>query len=172
MSPAGSPHPRLTVDGMSQLPQAGGVLTHCNTGALATGGVGTALGCIVQAYQSGKKIEVFADETRPLLQGARLTALDQQLDKATALRLAQVEMAAFADENQCTSIVVSEHHASDDGYLPSPLTVAAAMAAVTTSTPAGSGSSLSQQWPYWPRPPDCFLCTPRISLARPVMVSR
>jgi hypothetical protein len=44
-------------------------------------------------------------------------------------------MAAFADENHCTSIVVSEHHASEDGYLPSPITLASAMAAVTTSTP-------------------------------------
>lgn len=49
------------------------VLTHCNAGALATGGSGTALGVIYMAHQQGKKIKVFADETRPLLQGARLT---------------------------------------------------------------------------------------------------
>jgi len=50
------------------------VLTHCNTGALATGGYGTALGVIKQAHEQGKNIKVFATETRPLLQGARLTA--------------------------------------------------------------------------------------------------
>jgi len=50
------------------------VLTHCNTGALATTGYGTALGVIKQAWEQGKKIKVFATETRPLLQGARLTA--------------------------------------------------------------------------------------------------
>jgi methylthioribose-1-phosphate isomerase len=50
------------------------VLTHCNTGALATGGHGTALGVIFSAAEAGKRIRVFADETRPLLQGARLTA--------------------------------------------------------------------------------------------------
>ncbi len=50
------------------------ILTHCNTGGLATGGLGTALGIIITAHQSGKNINVFADETRPLLQGARLTA--------------------------------------------------------------------------------------------------
>ncbi len=50
------------------------VLTHCNTGALATGGIGTALGVIIEAVHSGKQLRVFADETRPLLQGARLTA--------------------------------------------------------------------------------------------------
>lgn len=49
------------------------VLTHCNTGALATGGIGTALGVIHKAYQSSKNIEVFATESRPVLQGARLT---------------------------------------------------------------------------------------------------
>ncbi|HBC47195.1 MAG TPA: S-methyl-5-thioribose-1-phosphate isomerase [candidate division Zixibacteria bacterium] len=50
------------------------ILTHCNAGALATGGIGTALGVIYTAYFSGKKIEVWVDETRPILQGARLTA--------------------------------------------------------------------------------------------------
>lgn len=50
------------------------VLTHCNTGGLATVGVGTALGAIRMAHEAGKKIHVFVDETRPLLQGARLTA--------------------------------------------------------------------------------------------------
>jgi methylthioribose-1-phosphate isomerase len=50
------------------------IITHCNTGALATGGFGTALGVIKQAYAEGKKIQVVATETRPLLQGARLTA--------------------------------------------------------------------------------------------------
>jgi methylthioribose-1-phosphate isomerase len=49
------------------------VLTHCNAGALATGGIGTALGIIFTAVKQGKKIKVYADETRPLLQGARLT---------------------------------------------------------------------------------------------------
>jgi methylthioribose-1-phosphate isomerase len=52
----------------------GGVLTHCNAGALATGGDGTALAMITTAWEQGRKLEVFADETRPLFQGARLTA--------------------------------------------------------------------------------------------------
>lgn len=50
------------------------ILTHCNAGALATGGIGTALGVIYTAFFSGKTIEVWVDETRPVLQGARLTA--------------------------------------------------------------------------------------------------
>lgn len=58
----------------ARLLPAGGVLTHCNTGALATSGHGTALGVIRTAWARGTKLHVFADETRPLLQGARLTA--------------------------------------------------------------------------------------------------
>jgi len=56
------------------------VLTHCNAGALATAGYGTALGVIRGAVEAGKKIKVFADETRPFLQGARLTAWELQKD--------------------------------------------------------------------------------------------
>ncbi|HCC58185.1 MAG TPA: S-methyl-5-thioribose-1-phosphate isomerase, partial [Solibacterales bacterium] len=55
-------------------------LTHCNAGALATAGYGTALGVIRAAVESGKSIDVFADETRPFLQGARLTAWELQRD--------------------------------------------------------------------------------------------
>lgn len=59
--------------GAELLPDDAAVLTHCNAGALATGGIGTALAVIYKAVEMGKKIRVYADETRPLLQGARLT---------------------------------------------------------------------------------------------------
>ncbi len=54
------------------------ILTHCNAGALATGGIGTALGVIYTAHEQGKRIKIYADETRPLLQGARLTVWELQ----------------------------------------------------------------------------------------------
>jgi methylthioribose-1-phosphate isomerase len=57
-------------------PVDGNVLTHCNTGPIATGGDGTALGCFVAAHRAGKALHVFVDETRPLLQGARLTMFE------------------------------------------------------------------------------------------------
>ncbi len=60
--------------GAALMPDRGGVLTHCNAGGLATAGDGTALSVIFAAVAAGKKLQVFADETRPLLQGARLTA--------------------------------------------------------------------------------------------------
>lgn len=59
--------------GAELMPNKGGVLTHCNAGALATAGYGTAVGVLRAAWESGKKIHVFADETRPRLQGACLT---------------------------------------------------------------------------------------------------
>ncbi|ABO50581.1 methylthioribose-1-phosphate isomerase [Desulforamulus reducens MI-1] len=60
--------------GQELLPEEARVLTHCNAGALATAGYGTALGVVRAAHEKGKKVHVYADETRPLLQGARLTS--------------------------------------------------------------------------------------------------
>lgn len=65
---------RIGRHGARLIKDGDGILTHCNTGALATGGIGTAAGVIYTSHQQGKKLRVFADETRPLLQGARLTA--------------------------------------------------------------------------------------------------
>ncbi|QJA06330.1 S-methyl-5-thioribose-1-phosphate isomerase [Thermosulfurimonas marina] len=65
---------RMGALGAGLLPEEGTVLTHCNAGALATGGYGTALGVIRAAVEAGKRLSVLADETRPYLQGARLTA--------------------------------------------------------------------------------------------------
>jgi methylthioribose-1-phosphate isomerase len=64
--------------GLALMPDDGGVLTHCNAGGLATAGDGTALSVLFAAAAAGKKVHVFADETRPLLQGARLTSWELQ----------------------------------------------------------------------------------------------
>ena len=88
--------------GAQLLPDSATVLTHCNAGGLATGGYGTAVGVIYSAREAGKTIRVFADETRPLLQGARLTAwelADQGIDvtvicdsaAATVLRQGRID---------------------------------------------------------------------------------
>ncbi len=69
---------RLSLLGTDLLKDGWTVLTHCNTGPLATSGYGTALGVIIAAHKQGKKIKVLVDETRPLLQGARLTAWELQ----------------------------------------------------------------------------------------------
>lgn len=67
--------------GNTLIKQGANILTHCNAGALATGGYGTALGVIREAFFSGKNIHVYVDETRPYLQGARLTAFELSEDK-------------------------------------------------------------------------------------------
>lgn len=67
--------------GAALIPAGAGVLTHCNAGALATGGYGTALGVIRAAWEKHKNLMVYADETRPVLQGARLTAWELDQDK-------------------------------------------------------------------------------------------
>jgi len=65
---------RIGQHGAALIKEGDGILTHCNAGALATGGIGTALAVIYAAHAQGKKVRVYADETRPLLQGARLTS--------------------------------------------------------------------------------------------------
>jgi len=64
----------MAMHGATLIQDGEGLLTHCNTGGLATAGIGTALGVIRRAHEQGKRIHVYADETRPLLQGGRLTA--------------------------------------------------------------------------------------------------
>jgi methylthioribose-1-phosphate isomerase len=71
---------RIGANGAALLPAGVSLLTHCNTGSLATGGYGTALGVVRAAWEQGKLRHVYATETRPLLQGARLTAWELQRD--------------------------------------------------------------------------------------------
>jgi len=75
-------HANRSIGGYGQvlLPQKARILTHCNTGALATSGWGTALGVVRSAWEEGKDIVVYVDETRPYLQGARLTAWELQYE--------------------------------------------------------------------------------------------
>jgi methylthioribose-1-phosphate isomerase len=69
---------RIGEHGLSLVPDGAKVLTHCNAGALATGGIGTALAPVYLAHEQGRRVHVYVDETRPVLQGARLTAWELQ----------------------------------------------------------------------------------------------
>jgi methylthioribose-1-phosphate isomerase len=72
---------KIAANGQQFIPDQANLIHHCNTGGLATGGYGTALGIIRAAHESGKKIHVYVDETRPRMQGARLTSWElKQLD--------------------------------------------------------------------------------------------
>jgi len=81
------------------------ILTHCNAGALATGGHGTALGVIRSAVRQGKKVKVIADETRPFLQGARLTAWELSKDKIP-VKLICDDMAGWIIKNRKVSKII------------------------------------------------------------------
>ena len=92
------------------------ILTHCNTGALATGGYGTALGIIKQAHEQGKRIKVLATETRPLLQGARLTAWELK-KAAIPFKLITDSMAGyFMGQGEVDCVIVGADRIAANGY--------------------------------------------------------
>lgn len=91
--------------GYKLLPDKVNVITHCNTGGLATGGFGTALGIIIKAFQKGKDVHVYVNETRPLLQGARLTAWELTKEKVP-FTLCTDNMAAYIMTNKNIDAVV------------------------------------------------------------------
>jgi methylthioribose-1-phosphate isomerase len=99
---------RLIQDGFS-------ILTHCNTGALATGGIGTALGVIYVANEQGKKIKVFADETRPLLQGARLTIWELQQAGIDCVLLTDNMAGLLMKQGQVNAVIVGADRIARNG---------------------------------------------------------
>ena len=100
--------------GSSILPD-GDLLTHCNTGALATGGIGTALGVIVTAWEQGRRFHVYADETRPLLQGARLTAWELTQRKIPVTVLADAAAAHLLKTGKIGSCIVGADRITANG---------------------------------------------------------
>lgn len=91
------------------------VLTHCNTGSLATGGYGTALGVIRSAYAGGRISRVYADETRPWLQGARLTAWELVQDKIPVTLLADGAGAALMQQGRVKWLIVGSDRITANG---------------------------------------------------------
>jgi methylthioribose-1-phosphate isomerase len=105
---------RIGEHGLTLLSDGANVLTHCNTGALATGGIGTALAPVYLAHEQGRKVHVFVDETRPLLQGSRLTAwelmhagipctLITDAAAATLMRQAKVDVVLVGADRICAN---------------------------------------------------------------------
>ncbi len=96
---------RIGEHGRRFIPQNGRVLTHCNAGALATAGYGTALGVIRAARNAGKNVSVYAGETRPLLQGARLTTLEL-MQENIPVTLITDNMAGFLMAKEMVDLVI------------------------------------------------------------------
>jgi len=101
--------------GATLMPSEGGVLTHCNAGALATAGYGTALGVIRAAVEEGKKIHVYADETRPFLQGSRLTAWELMKDGIPTTVISDNMAGAMMRQGKIGAIVVGADRIAANG---------------------------------------------------------
>jgi len=101
--------------GAALLPGEGNVLTHCNAGALATCGYGTALGVIRSAVGQGKRISVFADETRPFLQGARLTAWELMADHIPTTVICDNTAASLMKAGRIQAVVVGADRIAANG---------------------------------------------------------
>jgi methylthioribose-1-phosphate isomerase len=97
------------------LPDEAGVLTHCNAGALATCGYGTALGVIRSAVEHGKRIHVYADETRPFLQGARLTAWELMADNIPTTVICDNSAASLMRAGRIQAVVVGADRIAANG---------------------------------------------------------
>jgi methylthioribose-1-phosphate isomerase len=136
------------------LPASGGILTHCNAGALATCGYGTALGVIRAAVDGGKKLHVFADETRPFLQGSRLTAWELMKDGIPTTVISDNMAGAMMRQGKIDSVVVGADRIAANGDVANkigtytvavlakehgiPFYVAAPFSTVDLETPDGS----------------------------------
>jgi methylthioribose-1-phosphate isomerase len=149
--------------GATLMPSEGGVLTHCNAGALATAGYGTALGVIRAAVEQGKKIHVFADETRPFLQGSRLTAWELMKDGIPTTIISDNMAGAMMKQGKIAAIVVGADRIAANGDVANkigtytvavlakehniPFYVAAPTSTVDLNTPDGSKIPIEQRNP-------------------------
>ena len=147
--------------GAPLMPASGGVLTHCNAGALATAGYGTALGVIRAAVEQGKKIHVYADETRPFLQGSRLTAWELMKDGIPTTVISDNMAGAMMKQGKIGAIVVGADRIAANGDVANkigtytvailakehgiPFYVAAPISTVDLATSDGSGIPIEQR---------------------------
>ena len=101
--------------GSALLADGDNILTHCNAGALATAGYGTALGVIRAAKEQGKKLHVYVDETRPVLQGARLTAWEMQKEKIPATLITDNMAGFLMQQGKINKIIVGADRIAANG---------------------------------------------------------
>lgn len=106
---------RIGKNGASLIPQKANIMTHCNAGALATGGWGTALGVIYAAKIMGKTIHVYVGETRPLLQGARLTTWELQKNGVPVTLVVDSARATLLKEGRIDLIIVGADRIASNG---------------------------------------------------------
>ncbi|MBS0653971.1 MAG: S-methyl-5-thioribose-1-phosphate isomerase [Verrucomicrobia bacterium] len=101
--------------GASLIQSGESILTHCNTGGLVTTGIGTALGAMIQAHRNGKKIHVFVDETRPLLQGARLTCWELEKEGIPHTLICDNMAASMMQKGKVHRVIVGADRIATNG---------------------------------------------------------
>ncbi len=106
---------RIGINGRTLIHDGDSVLTHCNAGALATAGCGTALGVIRAAWEEGKGIHVFVDETRPVLQGARLTAWELTKENIPATLIADNMAGFLMKQGRINKVIVGADRIAANG---------------------------------------------------------
>lgn len=106
---------RMGIHGAALVPDGAKILTHCNAGALATAGHGTALGVIRSAVAAGRRVQVYADETRPVLQGARLTAWELHRDGIPVTLLPDVAAASLLARGMVDLVIVGADRIAANG---------------------------------------------------------
>ena len=106
---------RMSSFGVGLLPQACSILTHCNAGALATGGRGTALGIVTRAWEEGKLARVYMDETRPLLQGSRLTAWEMKQANIPSTLITESTAAILMKQRKIDAVIVGADRIAMNG---------------------------------------------------------
>ncbi|MGE3175045.1 MAG: S-methyl-5-thioribose-1-phosphate isomerase [Planctomycetota bacterium] len=106
---------RMGEHGEALIPDGATVLTHCNAGRLATAGDGTALSVMFAAHRKGRRFQVLADETRPLLQGARLTALELAAEGIAVELLPDVAAASMIARGQVQLVIVGADRVATNG---------------------------------------------------------
>ncbi len=106
---------KIGLYGAEILGDSASVITHCNAGALATGGIGTALGVIYAAVMAGKQVHVYSDETRPLLQGARLTAWELQRAKVPVTVMTDGMAASLMHHKSIDAVIVGADRIANNG---------------------------------------------------------
>jgi methylthioribose-1-phosphate isomerase len=147
--------------GAALLPKQGGVLTHCNAGALATCGYGTALGVIRSAIEQGSHLHVYADETRPFLQGARLTAWELMHDGIPTTVLCDNMAASLMRQGKIQAVIVGADRIAANGDVANkigtygvavlakehgiPFFVAAPWSTIDLKTPTGDAIPIEQR---------------------------
>jgi len=149
---------RIGEFGASLIADGARVLTHCNTGALATGGIGTALGAVYVAVESGKRVEVYADETRPLLQGSRLTAWELQRAGIPVTVLADGAAASLLRDGEVDLCIVGADRIATNGDVANKVgTYPLAIAACRHSVPFYVAAPRSTFDPATPRGDDILI---------------